>query len=56
MKKVSLKQQQIGTDKYQYRVLQVSNSVRPKISDVLSEQEARAYCKDSTWSVTIKGE
>lgn len=56
MKKLTLKQQQIEENKYQYRVLQVVNSVKPKVNAALSEAEASRFCRDVKWSVTIIGE
>jgi len=54
MKRLTLTQQQIEENKYQYRVLQVVNYTKPKIGTVLSEAEAQRYCASAHWTVTIK--
>lgn len=56
MKKLVLKQHQIGEKKFHYRVMQVGDSTTPKVGDALSEAQAASYCNNAAWTVTIKGE
>lgn len=56
MKKVTLKQEQIEENKWNYRVLGVVNATKPKIHSVLSEAQANKFCRDPKWNVTIIGE
>ena len=56
MKKLILRQEQIEENKWQYRVMQVTNAVSPKVGSVLSESETKRFCHNDSWSVTIKGE
>lgn len=56
MKKLTLKQEQVAENKWQYRVLGVVNHIKPKIGAVLTEAEASRFCRDQKWNVNIIGE
>ncbi len=56
MKKLTLKQDQIEENKWQYQVLGLVNAIKPKIHSTLTEAEANKFCRDPKWSVTIIGD
>lgn len=41
-------------DRYRWKVITVTNSVTPKIWDLLTQEQVDAYCEDDNWEVTIK--
>jgi len=56
MKKMTLKQAQIEEKKFEYLVVQVVNSTKPKVGERLTEAATASYCNNAAWTVTIKGE
>jgi len=54
MKRMTLKQNQIEANTFEYLVVQVVDATNPKVDERLSERQAARYCSDVNWSVTIK--
>ncbi len=40
-------------DRYRWKVIKVTNSVTPKIWDLLNQKQVDAYCEHDSWEVTI---
>jgi len=41
---------------WKYKIIQLSNSIKPEIGSILTAVEAKDYCNSPVWTVTIKGE
>jgi hypothetical protein len=58
-KRKTLTVQQLGfrgnPKEYDYRIIQVTNAVQPRVGDVLPESEIEVYCRDIDWTVNVKG-
>ena len=45
---------QSDPDRWLYLVMKVTNSTTPRITDVMTREEADVYCASTDWEVTIK--
>ena len=41
-------------NRYRWKVVKVTNSTKPKIWDLLTQEQVNLYCEDDDWVVNIK--